>query len=88
MIPLSTLRARLARLEAAQPPAVRQFLVCAGTPDQIPAALVAALEAKGELVILISGVCRDPLDEGVTPPVLYEQISGAWIPAGDAALAA
>jgi hypothetical protein len=89
MIPLSTLRARLAKLEAARPSPVRKFIVCAGTLDQIPAALVAALEARGEVVIVTSGVCRDPLDEGPRQPVVYEQVAdGRWLAAGDESLAA
>ena len=86
MIPLSTLRARVLKLEAARP-AGRKFIVCAGTRDQITPALVAALEAKGEVVLLTTGVCRDPLDTGPRRPVVYEQVGGAWISA-DEALAA
>jgi alkanesulfonate monooxygenase SsuD/methylene tetrahydromethanopterin reductase-like flavin-dependent oxidoreductase (luciferase family) len=87
MITLATLRARLAKLEARAPSPVRRFIVVAGTPDQIAPALVAALEAKGEVVLLTSGVPRDPLDEGPRQPVVYEQVGGAWISA-DEALAA
>jgi hypothetical protein len=86
---IASLRARVARLEAQQPPATRAFLICAGTPDQIPAALVAALEAKGEVLLLTSGVCRDPLDTGAWQPVVYEQVvDGRWLATDPQALAA
>jgi hypothetical protein len=87
MTPISTLRARLARLEAERPSPVRRFIVVAGTRDQIGSALVAVLEAKGEVTIVTTGVCRDPLDTGPRRPVVYEQLGGAWI-AADEALAA
>jgi hypothetical protein len=79
---ITSLRARILKLEARQPPAVRAFLICAGTPDQVPAALVAALETRGVVTLVTSGVCRDPLDEGAPGPAVYEFVGGAWIPAG------
>jgi hypothetical protein len=84
---ISSLRARLAKLEAARPSPVRRFIVVAGEPDQIGPALVAALEARGELTILTTGVPRDPLDDGAPVPAVYEYIGGAWI-AADLDLAA
>jgi hypothetical protein len=78
------LRARLAKLEAARPSPVRRFIVVAGEPDQIGPALVAALEARGELTILSTGV---PSAEP-QPPVVYEQVGAAWVLADPQALAA
>jgi hypothetical protein len=85
---IGSLRARLARLEAARPSPVRRFIVGAGTPDQIPGALVAALEALGEVTVLTTGVCRDPLDTDARRPVVYEQVGPAWLAVDDPALAA
>jgi hypothetical protein len=79
---ISSLRARLAKLEAARPSPTRRFIVVAGEPDQIGPALVAALEARGVVTLVTSGVCRDPLDEGAPEPAVYELVGGAWIPAG------
>ena len=85
---IGSLRARIQKLEARQPPATRAFIVCAGTPDQIPASLVAALEAKGEVTVVTSGVPRDPLDEGAPVPAVYELAAGGWVAVDDTALAA
>jgi len=87
---ISSLRARILKLEARQPPATRAFIVVAGTRDQIPGALVAALEGLGELVIVTTGVPRDPLDpdEGPRLPAVHEQVGGAWVAVDDTALAA
>jgi hypothetical protein len=76
---IGSLRARLAKLEAARPSPVRRFIVVAGTPDQIPGALVAALEGLGEVTVVTSGVPRDPLDEGAPVPVVYELVGDAWL---------
>jgi hypothetical protein len=86
MIPLSTLRARLARLEAQQPSPVRRFIVVAGEPDQVDRALLAAL--PGEVTLVTSGVCRDPLDTGSRQPVMWEQVGAAWVLTDAQALAA
>jgi hypothetical protein len=41
----------------------RQVLIVAGTPEAVDHAQVAALEATGaEVVIVITGIPRDPLD--------------------------
>jgi hypothetical protein len=87
---ISSLRARILKLEARQPPATRAFIVVAGTRDQIPGALVAALEGLGELVIVTTGVPRDPLDpdEGPRLPAVHEQVGGAWVAVDDTAIAA
>ena len=87
---IGSLRARILKLEARQPPATRAFIVCAGTRDQIPGALVAALEGLGELVIVTTGVPRDPLDpdEGPRLPAVHEQVGGAWVAVDDTAIAA
>jgi hypothetical protein len=82
-----SLRTRIQKLELRQPLATRAFLICAGTPDQIPAALVAA-EAKGEVTTVTSGVCRNPLDTGARQPVVYEQVAGAWLAADPQVLVA
>jgi hypothetical protein len=87
---IGSLRARLAKLEAARPSPVRRFIVVAGTPDQIPGALVAALEGLGEVTVVTSGVPRDPLDpdEGPRLPAVHEQVGGAWVAVDDTAIAA
>jgi hypothetical protein len=87
---IGSLRARILKLEARQPPATRAFIVCAGTRDQIPGALVAALEALGEVTVVTSGVPRDPLDpdEGPRLPAVHEQVGGAWVAVDDTAIAA
>jgi hypothetical protein len=85
---IGSLRARILKLEARQPPATRAFIVCAGTPDQVPAALVAALEGLGEVTVVTSGVPRDPLDEGAPVPAVHELVVGAWVAVADTALAA
>jgi hypothetical protein len=66
---LSTLRARLARLEAAQPSPVRRFIVVVGEPD-FDRAAIAGL--PGEVTVVTTGVPRDPLDEEPRRPVVYE----------------
>lgn len=59
---LLSLRARLAKLEAARLPP-RQVIVAAGTRDLVDWPRVAALEAAGfEVVVVLTGVVRDPLD--------------------------
>jgi hypothetical protein len=87
---ISSLRARVLKLEARQPPATRAFIVYAGTRDQVPGALIAALEDLGEVTVVTSGVPRDPLDpdEGPRLPAVYEQVGGAWVAVDDTALAA
>jgi len=60
MIPLSTLRARLAKLEAARLPP-RQVLVVAASPDRVDWQQIAELEGEGaQVVIVTTGVCRNP----------------------------
>ena len=90
MTPISTLRTRVLKLEVERPSPVRRFIVVAGTRDQIPGALVAALEGLGELVIVTTGVPRDPLDpdEGPRLPAVHEQVGGAWVAVDDTAIAA
>jgi hypothetical protein len=77
MIPISSLRARLAKLEARQPPATRSFIVVVGEPD-FDRAVIAGL--PGEVTVISSGVCRDPLDTGARQRVVYEQAAdGRWL---------
>jgi hypothetical protein len=84
---LFNLRARLAKLEAARPSPTRRFIVVVGEPDQGDRALLAAL--PGEVMLVSSGVCRDPLDEGPRRPVVFEQVAdGRWLAADPQALAA
>ena len=85
---IGSLRARLAKLEARAPSPVRRFIVVVGTADQIDRGQVAALEALGEVVLLTSGVPRDPLDEEAPVPAVYELVGGAWVAVDDVALAA
>jgi hypothetical protein len=66
---ISSLRARLAKLEAARPSTTRKFIVCAGLEEEVDRARIAALEAEGaEVTVILTGVPRDPLD----PPVEHE----------------
>ena len=89
MSSLFNLRARVAKLELRQPSPVRRFIVAAGEPDQIGPALVAALEAIGEVLLVTTGVCRDPLDTGARQPVVHEQVAdGRWLAADPQDLAA
>jgi hypothetical protein len=76
MIPLSTLRARLAKLEAARPSTTRKFIVCAGLEEEVDRARIAALEAAGaEVVVILSGVPHAEL----RPLTLWEEAAdGRW----------
>jgi hypothetical protein len=76
MIPISTLRARLARLEAARPSPVRRFIVCAGLEEELDRARIAALEAAGaEVTTVLTGVPHAEL----RPPTLWEEAAdGRW----------
>ena len=86
---IGSLRARVLKLEARQPPATRAFIVVAGTRDQVPGALVAALEALGEVTVVTSGVPRDPLDRrSAGCRRCTSRSGGAWVAVDDTALAA
>ena len=57
MIPLSTLRARIQRLEAARPSPERRFIVVAGLEEELDRqAMAAAL--PGEVTVILTGVPR------------------------------
>jgi hypothetical protein len=83
---ISSLRARLAKLEAARPSPVRRFIVVAGEPAQVDRALLAAL--PGEVTVVSTGVPRDPLDEGPRAPTVWEQVGAVWVLADPLGLAA
>jgi hypothetical protein len=83
---ISSLRARVLKLEAQRPSPVRRFIVVVGEPD-FDRAVIAGL--PGEVTVVSSGVCRDPLDEGPRRPVVFEQVAdGRWLAADPQALAA
>jgi hypothetical protein len=86
MIPLSTLRARLAKLEAARPSTTRKFIVCAGLEEEVDRARIAALEAAGAaVVVILSGVPHAEL----RPPVVHEETpDGRWVVVDEQDLAA
>jgi hypothetical protein len=89
MIPIAALRARVLKLEAGEPSPVRKFIVVVRTTDKLDRPLLAALEAKGEVLTVSTGVPRDLLDAGPPSPVVYEQAAdGRWIVAEPEALAA
>jgi hypothetical protein len=70
---IGSLRARVLKLEARQPPATRAFIVVVGVPDQVDRALLAAL--PGEVTIVSTGVPHAEL----RPPTVWEMAGdGPW----------
>jgi len=73
MIPLSTLRARIQRLEAARPLSERRFIVVAGVEEELDRAVLAAL--PGQAMTLLTGVPHAEL----RPPTIWELApDGRW----------
>jgi hypothetical protein len=74
MIPLSTLRARIQRLEAARPLSERRFIVVAGVEEELDRAVLAAL--PGQAMTLLTGVPHAEL----RPPTIWELApDGRWL---------
>jgi hypothetical protein len=70
---ISSLRARLAKLEAARPSPMRKFIVVAGLEEELDRAVLAAL--PGDVMILATGVPHAEL----RPPTLWEEAgAGRW----------
>jgi uncharacterized protein YbjT (DUF2867 family) len=71
---LPSLRARLARLEAARPSPVRRFIVVAGVEEELDRQAIAFL--PGKAMVILSGVPHAEL----RPPTLYELTAdGRWL---------
>jgi hypothetical protein len=74
MIPLSTLRARIQRLEAARPSPERRFIVVAGLEEDLDRDAIARL--PGQAMTLLTGVPHAKL----RPPTLWEEAAdGRWL---------
>jgi hypothetical protein len=74
MIPISTLRARLARLEAERSSPVRKFIVVAGLEEELDRAVLAVL--PGETMVLLSGIPHAELQA----PTIWELVpDGRWL---------
>jgi hypothetical protein len=74
MIPISTLRARLARLEAERSSPVRKFIVVAGLEEELDRAVLAVL--PGETMVLLSGIPHAELQA----PTIWEMApDGRWL---------
>jgi hypothetical protein len=83
MIPLSTLRARVQRLEAERPLATRRFIVVAGLEEELDRAVLAAL--PGQVTVILSGVPH----AGLRPPTIWEMApDGRWLATDPQELAA
>jgi hypothetical protein len=73
MIPLSTLRARIQRLEAARPSPERRFIVVAGLEEELDRDAIARL--PGQAMTLLTGVPHAEL----RPPTIWELApDGRW----------
>jgi hypothetical protein len=79
---ISSLRARLAKLEAARPSPVRKFIVVAGVEEELDRAAIARL--PGETLTILTGVPHAEL----RPPTVWEEIAGVWVLADPLGLAA
>jgi hypothetical protein len=74
MIPLSTLRARIQRLEAARPSPERRFIVVAGLEEELDRDAIARL--PGQAMTLLTGVPHAEL----RPPTIWELApDGRWL---------
>jgi hypothetical protein len=70
---ITSLRARVARLEAARPSPERRFIVVAGVKEELDRAVLAAL--PGETMTLLTGVPHAEL----RPPTIWELATdGHW----------
>jgi hypothetical protein len=73
MTPLSTLRARVLKLEAERPSPLRRFIVVAGLEEELDRAGIAAL--PGQTMVLLTGVPHAELQ----PPTIWELAAdGRW----------
>jgi hypothetical protein len=79
MIPISTLRARLARLEAERSSPVRKFIVVAGLEEELDGAVLAVL--PGQVTVILTGV---PHAELRLPTIWEMTLDGRWLLAGEA----
>jgi hypothetical protein len=71
---ITSLRARVARLEAARPSPERRFIVVAGVKEELDRAVLAAL--PGETMTLLTGVPHAEL----RPPTIWELApDGRWL---------
>jgi hypothetical protein len=71
---IASLRARVLKLEAAQPAPVRRFIVVAGLEEELDRAVLAAL--PGETMVILSGIPHAELQ----PPTIWEMApDGRWL---------
>ena len=71
---IGSLRARLAKLEAARPSPERRFIVVAGLEEELDRAVLAAL--PGETIVITTGVPHAEL----RPPTIWELApDGRWL---------
>jgi hypothetical protein len=71
---ITSLRARVARLEAARPSPERRFIVVAGVEEELDRAVLAAL--PGQAMTLLTGVPHAEL----RPPTIWELApDGRWL---------
>jgi hypothetical protein len=80
---ISSLRARLAKLEAARPSPTRKFIIVAGVEEELDRAAIEAL--PGQTTVILSGVPHAELQA----PTIWEMApDGRWLAADPRDLAA